>query len=214
LYLTKVLINLTFQNFHGMNDLFIYAHLGFRHIIDINGSDHILFILALVIRYIGSDWKKILILVTSFTIGHSITLALSTLDWVHFPVNLIELLIPVTIFLTAFSNLLVKDFSFPFKYPIIYFFALFFGLIHGLGFSNYLKSLLGKEEDILLPLFSFNIGLELGQLLIVGCILVLSFIFINFLKIDRKLYIRIGSIIAMGLSMVMIMDRIKPFINK
>ena len=128
-----------------MNDIFIFAHLGFRHIIDINGSDHMLFILALVIRYLSSDWKKILILVTAFTIGHSITLALSTLDWISFPMHLIELLIPITILLTAISNLFVKDFSFSSKYHIIYYFALFFGLIHGLGFSNYLKSLLGKE---------------------------------------------------------------------
>jgi hydrogenase/urease accessory protein HupE len=197
-----------------MNDLFIFAHLGFRHIIDLNGSDHMLFILALVIRYLGSDWKKILILVTAFTIGHSITLALSTLNWIYFPMPLIELLIPLTILLTGISNFMVKDFSFSSKYHIIYYLALFFGLIHGLGFSNYLKSLLGKEESILLPLFSFNIGLELGQLLIVGCILVFSFIFINYLKINRKSYIRIGSIITIALSMIMIIDRIKPFLNK
>jgi len=197
-----------------MNDVFIFAHLGFRHIIDLNGSDHMLFILALVIRYLGSDWKKILILVTAFTIGHSITLALSTLNWIYFPMSLIELLIPLTILLTGISNFMVKDFSFSSKYHIIYYLALFFGLIHGLGFSNYLKSLLGKEESILLPLFSFNIGLELGQLLIVGCILVFSFIFINYLKINRKSYIRIGSIITIALSMIMIIDRIKPFLNK
>jgi len=197
-----------------MNDIFIFAHLGFRHIIDINGSDHMLFILALVIRYLSSDWKKILILVTAFTIGHSITLALSTLDWISFPMHLIELLIPITILLTAISNLFVKDFSFSSKYHIIYYFALFFGLIHGLGFSNYLKSLLGKEENIIIPLFSFNIGLELGQLLIVGCILVFSFMLIKGFKIDRKSYIRIGSIITIGLSLIMIIDRIKPFLNK
>ncbi len=197
-----------------MNDVFIFVHLGFRHIIDVNGSDHMLFILALVIRYLVTDWKKILVLVTSFTIGHSITLALSTLSWIHFPMHLIELLIPITILLTAISNLFVKDFSFSSKYHIIYYFALFFGLIHGLGFSNYLKSLLGKEESIVLPLFSFNIGLELGQLLIVGGILVLSFIFINHLKINRKSYIRIGYIITIGLSLMMIIDRINPFLNK
>jgi hypothetical protein len=197
-----------------MNDLFIFAHLGFRHIMDINGSDHMLFILALVIRYIAADWKKILILVTSFTIGHSITLALSTLDWIYFPMLLIELLIPITILMTALSNLLVKDFSFSSKYHIIYYLALFFGLIHGLGFSNYLKSLLGKEESILLPLFSFNLGLELGQLLILGGILVFSFLFLNKFKIDRKSYIRIGSIVTIGLSLIMIIDRINPFLNK
>ena len=100
------------------------------------------------------------------------------------------------------------------KYHIIYYLALFFGLIHGLGFSNYLKSLLGKEESIVLPLFSFNLGLELGQLLIVGCILVFAFLLVNRFKIDRKSYIRIGSFITIGLSLIMIIDRIKPFLNK
>ena len=196
-----------------MEELLIYLRLGFRHIIDINGSDHILFILTLVIRYVWEDWKKILVLVTSFTIGHSATLALSTLNWVNFPVNLIELLIPITIVLTALSNYFVKDFSFTSKYPFIYFAALFFGLIHGLGFSNYLKSLLGQEESLIGPLFSFNLGLELGQLLIVSLILLFSFIFVSLFKADRKLYVRIGSFLTFFLALNMVIDRIVPFFN-
>ena len=196
-----------------MDDLLIYFRLGFRHIIDINGSDHILFILALVIRYFWEDWKKLLVLVTSFTIGHSVTLALSTLNWVNFPVNLIELFISITIVLTALSNYFVKDFSFTSKYPFIYFAALFFGLIHGLGFSNYLKSLLGQEESLIGPLFSFNLGLELGQLLIVSIILLFSFIFVSLLKADRRLYLRIGSFIACFFALNMVLDRIAPFFN-
>lgn len=196
-----------------MDDLLIYLRLGFRHIIDINGSDHILFILALVIRYVWEDWKKILVLVTSFTIGHSVTLALSTLNWVNFPVSVIEVLIPITILLTALSNYWVKDFSFTSKYPFIYFAALFFGLIHGLGFSNYLKSLLGQEESLLGPLFSFNFGLELGQLLIVSIILLFSFIFVSRFKVDRKLYLRIGSILTIGFALNMVLDRIIPFLK-
>ena len=213
MYFTKVLINLTFQNFHFMDDLLIYLRLGFRHIIDINGSDHILFILALVIRYVWTDWKKLLVLVTSFTIGHSVTLALSTLNWINFPVSLIELLIPMTILLTALSNYWVKDFSFTYKYPFIYFAALFFGLIHGLGFSNYLKSLLGQEESIIGPLFSFNLGLELGQLLIVSIILLFSFIFVFLFKVDRRLYLRIGSFITCIFALEMVLDRIVLFFN-
>jgi len=213
LFLTKVLINLTFQNFHCMNDMLIYGHLGFRHIIDIQGSDHILFILVLMMRYMASDWKKMLLLVTSFTVGHSITLALSTMEWVAFPVQMVELLIPITIFVTALSNFWVKEFSFPSKYPVIYYLAMFFGLIHGLGFSNYLKSLLGKEEQIIPPLFSFNVGLELGQLLIVSGLLFLSFILVSYLKIDRKWYLRIGSLIAIGFSLQMVIDRTLIFLK-
>jgi hydrogenase/urease accessory protein HupE len=194
-----------------MNDFQIYLHLGFKHIIDLAGSDHILFIVALTARYIWSDWKQLLILVTAFTIGHSVTLALSVLQWVNLPINLIELLISVTIVLTALVNFGVKNFDFKSKYPIIYFFALFFGLIHGLGFSNYLRSLLGKEESILPPLFSFNLGLELGQLLIVSVILIISFIFVSLLKLERRRVVQVISGIVFLLAANMVWERIVSF---
>ena len=194
-----------------MNDFQIYLHLGFKHIIDLHGSDHILFILALTARYIWSDWKQLLVLVTAFTLGHSITLALSVLQWVNLPVNIIELFIPITILITALSNFWVKSFDFKSKYPIIYFFALFFGLIHGLGFSNYLRSLLGKEESIIAPLLSFNIGLELGQLLIVSVILIISFIFVSLLKLDRRRFIQVVSGISFLLAANMVWERIVSF---
>jgi hypothetical protein len=195
-----------------MNEMLIYLHLGYKHIIDINGADHILFILALMIRYCWNEWQKILILVTAFTIGHSITLALSTLNWISFPVAFIELLIPITILITALANLKMTSSETPSKYPIIYYLALFFGLIQGLGFSNYLKMLLGKEESILGPLFSFNLGLELGQLLIVGLLLIISFIFVDLFKVDRKRYVQAGSVIAIILALNMVVDRITSFL--
>jgi len=190
-----------------MEELFLYLRLGFKHIIDLGGVDHILFVLALTLRYIWSDWKKILTLVTAFTIGHSLTLALSTLSLLDIPVNWIEFLIPVTILITAVSNFWVKDFEFKQRYSAHYGLALFFGLIHGLGFSNYLKSLLGKEDSLLGPLFSFNIGLEIGQILIVLVILALSYCILGILKIPRKMYIRYGSFITILLSLRMIIDR-------
>ena len=194
-----------------MNEMLIYLHLGYKHIIDINGSDHILFILALMIRYSWNEWQKILILVTAFTIGHSFTLALSTLNWISFPVAFIELLIPITILITALANFTISSSKTPSKYPIIYYLALFFGFIHGLGFSNYLKMLLGKEESILGPLFAFNLGLELGQLLIVGLLLIISFIFVNLFKVDKKRYVQTGSVIAIILALNMVVDRIASF---
>ncbi len=190
-----------------MDELGIYLSVGFRHIIDLKGSDHILFVLALTLRYYWTDWKKLLVLITAFTIGHSITLAISTLNWVDLPVDLIELLIPVTIVFTALSNFWVKDFEFKAKYPLIYFLALFFGLIHGLGFSNYLKSLLGREQSIVGPLLTFNIGLEIGQLLIVGIILIISFIFVYVFKANRLRYLQIGSGLVLALAMNMFLDR-------
>ncbi len=191
-----------------MDELLMYGRLGFKHIIDLGGVDHIFFVLALTLRYIWSDWKKILVLVSSFTIGHSLTLALSTLSLIDISVDWIEFLIPVTILITAIANFWVKDFEFKQRYSAHYGLALFFGLIHGLGFSNYLKSLLGKEASLLGPLFSFNIGLEIGQILIVGVILALSYGFDNLLKLPRKMYVRYGSILTILLSLRMILDRL------
>ena len=196
-----------------MNELGMYLKWGFHHIIEWGAWDHILFVLVLTLRYQLADWKKLLILITAFTIGHSVTLALSTLNWVDFPSKWIELLIPVTIVLTAISNFWVKNFDFRSKYTPIYFLALFFGLIHGLAFSTYLKSLLGKEESILGPLFTFNIGLELGQLLVVGGILIISFIFVSVLKVKRLRYVQIGSAIAIAFSLNMVLDRILSIVK-
>ncbi|MEN9697607.1 MAG: hypothetical protein RLZ56_1028 [Bacteroidota bacterium] len=196
-----------------MNELGIYIHLGFKHIIEWGAWDHILFVWVLALRYQWIDWKKLLILITAFTIGHSITLALSTLNWIDFPSQWIETLIPTTILITAISNFWVKNFDFQSKYPVIYFFALFFGLIHGLGFSTYLKSLLGKETSIFGPLFTFNIGLELGQLLVVGVILIISFIFVSVFRVNRLRYLQIGSAIAMLFASNMVIDRVVSFIK-
>ena len=191
-----------------MNDFQIYFSLGYHHIADLRGIDHILFIAALCLRYQLIDWKKILVLVTAFTIGHSITLALSALNIVHYSSKWIEFLIPVTIVITAVSNVFVKKFTFKSKFPIIYFFALFFGLIHGLGFSNYLKSLLGKDQSIITQLFAFNIGLEAGQLLIVAIIMLISFILVGIFKVNRREYLLFGSAAIFALALQMGMDRI------
>ena len=196
-----------------MDELGVYLHIGFKHIVDWKALDHILFVLLLTLRYQWLDWKKLLILVTSFTIGHSITLALSTFNWINIPSDLIEFLIPVTILSTAISNYWVKSFDFKSKYPLIYFLALFFGLVHGLGFSSYLKSMLGKEESIFGPLLAFNLGLEIGQLLIVSIILIISYIFVFVLKVKRVRYLHIGSGIAIAFAINMIMERIIPFIK-
>lgn len=186
-----------------MHEFWMYTQIGFNHIANLSGMDHILFVAALCIRYQLSDWKKWLILVTAFTIGHSITLVLSVFNYLDFATNWIEFLIPVTILITSISNMFVKKFSFNTKFPVIYFFALFFGLIHGLGFSFYLKSLLGMQQNIAPALLAFNVGLEIGQILIVMAILVISFIFVTLLKAPRRDIILIvsGGILALSLQM-------------
>ncbi|WP_255071150.1 HupE/UreJ family protein [Lacihabitans sp. LS3-19] len=169
-----------------MDVFFTYFLLGYQHITDLAGYDHILFIIALCAIYQISDWRSVLAVITFFTVGHSITLALSVLKILNIDSNLIEFLIPVTILFTCVSNLFYKiPESFLDKTPkpyLRYFFTLFFGLIHGLGFSNYLKSLLGQSTNIVGELFSFNIGIEIGQIVIVSLFLMLSYIIVEFFK--------------------------------
>lgn len=152
----------------------IYLQLGFEHILDLSGYDHILFIVALCAVYRWTQWRQILILVTAFTIGHSVTLALSALNIVLFPAEVIEFLIPLTILITALFNIWEDNEVENRRIRWNYLLALFFGLIHGLGFSNYFKALLGREENIIQPLLAFNIGVELGQLIIVLATMILS----------------------------------------
>ncbi|HYE55603.1 MAG TPA: HupE/UreJ family protein, partial [Chitinophagaceae bacterium] len=171
-----------------MQDFWLYFQLGREHIADWQGYDHILFITALCLRYLLKDWKKVVILVTAFTIGHSITLALSVLNYINIPSAWIEFLIPVTIMITALSNVLQPGEEPKKKLPMVYFFALFFGLIHGLGFSNYLKSLLGKSTNIVSELLAFNLGLEAGQLIIVAVVLLISWLCVSIFKIPRREY--------------------------
>ncbi len=152
-----------------MDPFQLYLKLGFEHISDINGYDHILFIVALCAVYRLRQWRHLLILVTAFTVGHSLTLALAALKILVLPSDVIEFLIPVTILLTSIYNVYLGEPRPSGSGPRAnYFLALFFGLIHGMGFSNYFRALLGKEESIVAPLLAFNIGLELGQLVIVA----------------------------------------------
>lgn len=193
-----------------MSEFSLYFGLGKDHILDyVNGYDHILFVLALCAVYLMSDWRKILILVTAFTIGHSITLALATLNIINVQTDAIEFLIPLTIFITAVANLFKKETAqSKTRIQINYVFALFFGLIHGLGFSNYLRALLGKQESIVSPLFAFNLGLELGQIIVVVIFLGISFILVELAKVQRRdLRLVLSSAIA-GIALVLMKDRI------
>jgi hypothetical protein len=184
-----------------------YLELGFDHILDLKGYDHILFLIALCAAYSSSEWKKILILVTAFTIGHSITLALSSLDIVTIKAEVIEFIIPVTILITAILNLVIKPETSA-RWRFSYLLPLLFGFIHGMGFSNYFKALLGHEAEIILPLFAFNIGVELGQLVIVGIIMLLNFLIVGLGRIPQRYWNTGVSIIAALLAVYMIIGKI------
>ncbi|MGB3080561.1 MAG: HupE/UreJ family protein [Saprospiraceae bacterium] len=186
----------------------VYLRLGIDHILNISAFDHIVFIIALCAMYAATDWKRILILVTAFTLGHSITLAMSSLNIISLKPELVELLIPITILITAIQNLIVKPKPDQ-RWRPNYFLALFFGFIHGMGFSNYFKALLGREASIVLPLFGFNLGVEIGQLCIVACIMILNYMVVSVGKVKQSKWNLIVSILAAILAVYMIVQRIR-----
>ena len=190
-----------------MHPFEFYLKLGFQHIADLAAYDHILFLVALCAVYRLEQWRKILILVTAFTIGHSVTLVLVSLDIFTIPSKIIKFLIPLTIFLTALHNVLSRpNTQNQFKMQRNYVMALFFGLIHGMDFSNYFKALIMDPSDIVIPLLGFNIGIELGQLLIVLFIVGIAFLFLHLLKVKHREWNLFISGAAAGMSLLSMLE--------
>lgn len=171
-----------------MNDFAFYFDLGFKHILSVNAFDHILFIIALAAIYIAHNWKQVLVLVTAFTIGHSLTLVLSTNNMISFDNKWVEFFIPLTIVVTALSNFFIKDYALK-SFKVNYLLAAGFGLIHGMGFANTIRFMLAKNQLITIPLFSFNVGLEVGQLIVVAIILLASYLLVNRAGLPRKWWV-------------------------
>ncbi len=179
----------------------VYLRLGFEHLLDLQGYDHILFLAALCAAYSLTRWRELLVLVTAFTIGHSVSLALATLRLVRVDTGLVEFLIPVTIVATAVVNLVVIRREKASEHrvaarPARYGLALIFGVIHGLGFSSFLRLVLGEERNIFLPLLSFNIGLELAQIVVAGGVLVLAMAATRGLPLSDKAWNAVLSVVT------------------
>ena len=189
-----------------MSDFPFYFRFGWQHIISKDALDHQLFILALAAIYIIKDWKQVLILVTAFTIGHSITLFLSVKEIVSIKSNWVEFLIPCTIVFTAITNLFQKKFT-PKSIRINYFLALFFGLIHGLGFANNIRMALASDQSLGWGLFGFNLGLEAGQIIVVLLILLISYIVLNIFKVNRREWVIFASACAFSVGLITALDR-------
>lgn len=153
-----------------MEDFIFYFRIGWSHIMSIDATDHLFFIAVLAIIYGFADWRKVLILVTAFTIGHAITLFMSVLDLIRLNSEIVEFLIPCTIMVTAMMNLLMRKQPVA-SHTIQYAMALGFGLIHGLGYANYIRMMLSADQQMVWGLFSFNLGLEAGQIVVVGLVL-------------------------------------------
>ena len=190
---------------------YTYLHLGIKHILDIQGYDHILFIVTLCAVFSIFEWKKVLILATAFTIGHSITLGLAALDLVKFSPFLIEILIPITIIITALTNIWRVKSSESQKFPIWnYLLPLGFGLIHGLGFSTFFRALMGKSSEVIMPLFAFNVGVEIGQIVVLFFSMLASYLFVSILGLKKNTWTISISTIAIVVSSIAIITKMYP----
>lgn len=189
-----------------MNDFSFYFSLGWTHIISIDALDHLLFILALTATYQLKDWKKVLILVTAFTIGHSTTLVLSSFDIIRFSIKWVEFLIPLTIVITGLLNFNQTEKNTNRQW-LNYAIALFFGLIHGMGFANTIRVMLASSQSITIPLLGFNLGLEAGQIVVVTFILLMAWLLVTKARLNRKIWINLLSASAVITAIYYCIDR-------
>ncbi|MEO1053936.1 MAG: HupE/UreJ family protein [Bacteroidota bacterium] len=190
-----------------MNPFVFYISEGYHHILDPGGYDHVLFVIALSAVFLAKDWKKVLLIVIFFTLGHSITLALAVLDILHVKSEYVEFLIPTTILITCLSNIARKDrMAGGNKMQTNYFFALFFGLIHGLGFSSFFQMMVSSQADLTVALVGFDIGLILGQLAIVAVFLAAAFLLVGILNADRRDWRIVISSAVAGIALMLMME--------
>ena len=189
-----------------MSNFITHVELGFKHVLDFNGYDHILFLIVLAVIFSFSQWKKVLLMITFFTVGHTFTLGLATYQIVTIKETVIEFLIRITILVTAVVNILKFCINSSKRKKTNLFFALFFGLIHGLGFSNFLRVTLGRSEDKLIPMLEFALGIELAQIVIVLSVLILGTVLIHFFRVSKRDWVVITSAIVIGITIPIIRD--------
>jgi hypothetical protein len=189
-----------------MQDFIFYFLIGWKHILSWDATDHIYFIGALAIIYSFKDWKKVLVLVTAFTIGHAFTLYLSALDIFRFSVEWVEFAIPCTIVITAASNLLIKQEK-KTKGILQYLLALGFGLVHGMGYANYIRMMLSSNQNLVSSLFSFNVGLEMGQILVVVLVLSSKWILGKYNLVSARILVTGVSIYILIVSLILAVER-------
>ena len=191
-----------------MSEFWIYFQIGLKHVLDINAYDHVLFLIALTIPYAFKDWKRILLLVTVFTVGHTLALLLSVFGIIAVKANIVEFLIPITILITAVFHLFTAGkASKNESVNLIFFVTLFFGIIHGLGFSNYFKTILGgTASSKLIPLLEFALGIEVAQLIVVFVVLIISYIVQTVFRFSKRDWALVMSAFVIGVVIPMIVE--------
>ncbi|MBF4471844.1 HupE/UreJ family protein [Flavobacterium sp. HJJ] len=191
-----------------MSEFLIYFQIGLKHVLDVHAYDHVLFLIALSVPFSFNDWKRILLLVTIFTLGHTAALFLSVFEIITVKVNVVELLIPITILITAFYNLFTAGkTSKNGSVNLVFIITLFFGIIHGLGFSNYFKTLLGgSAASKLLPMCEFALGIEAAQITVVIVVLILSYIVQTVFRFSKRDWALVMSAFIIGVVLPMIVE--------
>ena len=191
-----------------MSEFWIYFQIGLKHVLDIHAYDHVLFLIALAVPFSFADWKRVVLLVTLFTIGHTMALMLSVFEIVTIKVNVVELLIPITILITALFNLFTAGKSSKRdSINLVFFITLFFGIIHGLGFSNYFKSILGGSTiSKIIPLSEFALGIEAAQIVVVFLVLLLSYIVQTIFRFSKRDWTLVMSAFVIGVVIPMIVE--------
>lgn len=191
-----------------MSEFWIYFQIGLKHVLDIHAYDHVLFLIALAVPFSFKDWKQIVLLVSMFTIGHTLALLLSIFGIIAIKANVVELLIPITILITAVFNLFTAGKSSKKEsINLVFFITLFFGIIHGLGFANYFKSILGgNPSSKLIPLGEFALGIEAAQIVVVFVVLVLSYIVQTIFRFSKRDWTLVMSAFIIGVVLPMIVE--------
>lgn len=191
-----------------MDQFWIYFQIGLKHILNVYAYDHVLFLIALAIPFSFKDWKRILLLTTLFTLGHTMALLLSVFGIIAIKVNVVELLVPTTILITAFFNLFTAGKSSKKEsVNVVFFITLFFGIIHGLGFSNYFKTIVhGTNTSKLLPMAEFALGIEAAQIVVVFVVLILAYIVQTVFRFSKRDWTLVLSAFIIGVVLPMIIQ--------
>lgn len=190
-----------------LENFWFHVEYGINHVLDINAYDHVLFLIGLTAPYAFKDWKRVLLLVSMFTLGHTLSLVLAAYGIVSVNASLVEFLIPITILIVALYNVFTagkgaqKE-----KIGILFFSTLFFGIIHGLGFAREFRMLVGDSDNKLILLFEFALGIELAQVIIVFVVLFLSYIFQTIFRFSKRDWVMVISSIIIGLVIPMLLN--------
>jgi len=190
-----------------MSEFWLYVTVGLKHVLDIDGYDHVLFLIALTVPFGFKEWKRVLWLVTIFTIGHTLSLMLSVFELVKVKASLVEFLIPITILIRALYHLFTAGKKQLKSLSIVSGITLFFGLIHGLGFSNYFKSILpGSPSEKVIPLLQFALGIELAQIIVVLIVMILAYVMQLIFRFSQRDWTLVATAFVIGVLVPMLME--------